>query len=80
MITGELKSKVDSIWNTMWSGGISNPLSVIEQQAVGAFKAHLPASSPVNHAFSILLGERGSHPPMAADFDCPGAPDCFEVH
>ena len=31
MITGELKSKVDSIWNTLWSGGISNPLSVIEQ-------------------------------------------------
>ena len=31
MITGELKSKVDQIWNTMWSGGISNPLSVIEQ-------------------------------------------------
>ena len=31
MITGELKSKVDRIWNTMWSGGISNPLSVIEQ-------------------------------------------------
>ncbi|MDE0256857.1 MAG: class I SAM-dependent DNA methyltransferase [Gammaproteobacteria bacterium] len=31
MITGELRAKVDSIWNTMWSGGISNPLSVIEQ-------------------------------------------------
>ena len=31
MITGELKSKVDNIWNTLWSGGISNPLSVIEQ-------------------------------------------------
>ena len=31
MITGELKSKVDAIWNTMWSGGVSNPLSVIEQ-------------------------------------------------
>ena len=31
MITGELRSKVDSIWDTMWSGGISNPLSVIEQ-------------------------------------------------
>jgi type I restriction enzyme M protein len=31
MITGELKSKVDSIWDTMWSGGVSNPLSVIEQ-------------------------------------------------
>ncbi|HUP22184.1 MAG TPA: class I SAM-dependent DNA methyltransferase [Thermoanaerobaculia bacterium] len=31
MVTGEIKSKVDGIWNTMWSGGISNPLSVIEQ-------------------------------------------------
>ena len=26
MITGELKSKVDRIWDTMWSGGVSNPL------------------------------------------------------
>lgn len=31
MITGELNSKVDRIWDTMWSGGISNPLLVIEQ-------------------------------------------------
>ena len=31
MITGELKSKVDKLWDTFWSGGISNPLSVIEQ-------------------------------------------------
>ena len=31
VITGELKSKVDRIWDTMWSGGVSNPLSVIEQ-------------------------------------------------
>lgn len=31
MITGELKSKVDAIWDTMWSGGVSNPLTVIEQ-------------------------------------------------
>ncbi len=31
MITGELKSKIDRIWDTMWSGGISNPLTVIEQ-------------------------------------------------
>lgn len=31
MITGEIKSKVDKIWDTMWAGGISNPLSVVEQ-------------------------------------------------
>lgn len=31
MITGELRSRVDRIWDTLWAGGISNPLSVIEQ-------------------------------------------------
>ena len=31
MITGEIKSKVDAIWDTVWSGGISNPLTVVEQ-------------------------------------------------
>jgi len=31
MITGELKSKVDAVWMTLYTGGISNPLSVIEQ-------------------------------------------------
>ncbi|HEY9881799.1 MAG TPA: type I restriction-modification system subunit M N-terminal domain-containing protein, partial [Leptolyngbyaceae cyanobacterium] len=31
MITGELRSKVDKLWETFWSNGISNPLSVIEQ-------------------------------------------------
>lgn len=31
IIIGELESKVDKIWDTLWSGGISNPLSVIEQ-------------------------------------------------
>lgn len=31
MITGAIKSQVDQIWNAFWSGGVSNPLSVIEQ-------------------------------------------------
>ncbi|MFT4034433.1 MAG: class I SAM-dependent DNA methyltransferase [Patulibacter sp.] len=31
MITGELRSKIDRIWDAFWSGGISNPLEVIEQ-------------------------------------------------
>ncbi|MBI3769702.1 MAG: SAM-dependent DNA methyltransferase [Deltaproteobacteria bacterium] len=31
MITGEIKSKIDAVWNAFWSGGISNPLEVIEQ-------------------------------------------------
>ena len=31
MITGEQKSKVDAVWDAFWSGGISNPLEVMEQ-------------------------------------------------
>lgn len=31
MITGDLKSKIDRVWDAFWSGGISNPLEVIEQ-------------------------------------------------
>lgn len=31
MIAGELRSKIDRVWDAFWSGGISNPLEVIEQ-------------------------------------------------
>ena len=31
MITGELRNKVDKIWEIFWTGGITNPLEVIEQ-------------------------------------------------
>lgn len=31
MVTGDLKNKIDDIWNTFWSGGITNPLTVVEQ-------------------------------------------------
>ncbi|HET7570367.1 MAG TPA: class I SAM-dependent DNA methyltransferase [Gammaproteobacteria bacterium] len=31
MITGTIKSQIDRIWDAFWSGGISNPLEVIEQ-------------------------------------------------
>lgn len=31
MLTGTIRSQIDQIWNAFWSGGVSNPLSVIEQ-------------------------------------------------
>ncbi|APM39556.1 type I restriction-modification system subunit M [Clostridium kluyveri] len=31
MLNSEIKSKIDKLWNNFWSGGISNPLTVIEQ-------------------------------------------------
>lgn len=31
MITGELRNKVDTIWETLWTGGITSPITVLEQ-------------------------------------------------
>lgn len=31
MVTGKLKGRIDGVWNAFWSGGMSNPLEVIEQ-------------------------------------------------
>lgn len=34
MITGELKSQVDKIWEAFWTGGISNPVIIYYNQYV----------------------------------------------
>ena len=31
MSTGELKNKIDALWETFWTDGLTNPLTVIEQ-------------------------------------------------
>ena len=31
MLTGDIRNQINQIWNAFWSGGISNPLEVIEQ-------------------------------------------------
>ena len=56
MITGELRSKVDSIWDTMWSGGISNPLSVIEQITYLLFIKRLDELHILNEAKAARTG------------------------
>ena len=56
MITGELKSKVDRIWDTMWSGGISNPLSVIEQLTYLLFIKRLDELQTLKEAKAARTG------------------------
>jgi type I restriction enzyme M protein len=41
MLTGEIRSQIDSIWNSFWTGGISNPLEVIEQITYLLFEKRL---------------------------------------
>ena len=38
MVTGELRSQIDRIWDSFWTGGISNPLEVMEQITYGSGK------------------------------------------
>lgn len=57
MITGELKSKVDQIWSTFWSGGVSNPLSVIEQITYLLFAKRIDDIQIDRERQANLLGE-----------------------
>ena len=69
MITGELKSKIDSIWDTMWSGGISNPLSVIEQLTYLLFIKRLDELHTLKERKAARTGKPIPEPVFAADQD-----------
>lgn len=43
MLTATLRSKVDSLWDKFWSGGIANPLTAIEQISYLLFMRRLDA-------------------------------------
>ena len=57
MLTGELRNQIDSIWNDFWSGGISNPLQVIEQITYLIFFKRLDEMQQVAEEKSTTLGK-----------------------
>ena len=56
MITGELKHKIDSLWETFWTGGLTNPLSVIEQITYLMFIRDLDDTDNLRSKEAIMLG------------------------
>lgn len=56
MITGELKNKIDSIWNAFAAGGLVNPLEVIEQITYLMFIRDLDDSDNLKAKESAMLG------------------------
>jgi type I restriction enzyme M protein len=56
MITGELKNKIDKIWETFWTGGITNPLTVIEQFTYLLFIKGLDEAETQREQEAALLG------------------------
>ena len=56
MITGELKSKIDSLWEIFWTGGLTNPLDVIEQMTYLMFIHDLDAADTLRAKECAMLG------------------------
>ena len=56
MITGELKNRIDSLWEIFWTGGLTNPLDVIEQMTYLMFIHDLDVSDNTHAKESALLG------------------------
>lgn len=56
MITGELKSKVDKLWEMFWTGGLTNPLDVIEQITYLMFIRDLDQTDAIRQKESVMLG------------------------
>ena len=56
MITGELKNKIDSLWDVFASGGLVNPLDVIEQITYLMFIHDLDDTDNLRAKESAMLG------------------------
>lgn len=56
MITGELKNKIDSLWEIFWTGGLTNPLDVIEQMTYLMLIRDLDDADNVREKECAMLG------------------------
>jgi type I restriction enzyme M protein len=57
MLTGAIKNQVDQVWNAFWSGGVSNPLSVIEQITYLLFAKRLDDLHTAKEAQANILND-----------------------
>ena len=55
MLTGELKNKIDSLWEMFWTGGITNPLDVVEQMTYLMFIHDLDEADAKKAKSSMML-------------------------
>lgn len=55
MITGDLKNKIDALWNIFWTGGLTNPLDVIEQITYLMFIHDLDEMDNIKSKESVML-------------------------
>ena len=56
MITGELKNKINALWEIFWTGGITNPLDVVEQMTYLMFIRDLDDTDSLKARECAMLG------------------------
>ncbi|WP_271855623.1 type I restriction-modification system subunit M [Patiriisocius marinus] len=66
MITGNLKSQIDAIWNTFWTGGISNTITIVEQLTYLIFIKDLDETETRNERMAKRL-KKDFNPIFGAD-------------
>lgn len=60
MVTGIIKNKIDKIWTDIWAGGITNPLTVIEQLTYLMFIRSLDEKELEQEEFDNMTGSKGT--------------------
>ena len=62
MITGEIKNRIDSIWDTFWTGGITNSITILEQMTYLFFMKMLDDSQLKKEATANAMGVKVKEP------------------
>ena len=62
MVTGEIKNRIDSIWDTFWTGGITNSITILEQMTYLFFMKMLDDAQIKKEAAANLLGGTITNP------------------
>jgi hypothetical protein len=57
MITGQLRNQIDQLWEKFWTGGITNPLTVIEQISFLMFARLLDIQETNNERMAVRSGK-----------------------
>ena len=66
VLTGELRNQIDRIWDAFWSGGIANPLEVLEQLTYLLFIRRLDELETLEERRSQRSGQWRTATPRAA--------------
>ena len=66
MITGDIKNRIDSIWDTFWTGGITNSITILEQMTYLFFMKMLDDAQMKKEATANAMGVNVKDPVFKA--------------